>query len=101
MKQVMNDEELASAAIQVFLADIPGETMQLKDCAAAGDARHVERQAHKIKGACGTVGGAVLCALAGAMEQAAKTGDFAAMSARLAELDVQFAALKEAMTNET
>ncbi|MFN0130668.1 MAG: response regulator [Verrucomicrobiales bacterium] len=101
MNQVMNDEELARAAIGVFLADMPREIRQLKDYAAAGDAHRVEQQAHKIKGGCGTVGGAVLCALAGAMEQAARTGDLAVISARLAELDTQFAALKEAMTNES
>lgn len=47
----------------------------------------VEQQAHKINGACGTVGAGVLCALAEAMEQAGKNGDLAMLSARLTELD--------------
>ena len=97
MNQVMHDEELARAAIEVFLVDMPGEIMQLKNYAAAGDAPHVEQQAHKIKGACSAVGGTVLRALAEAMEQAGRAGDLGMIAARFAELDAQFAALKEAM----
>ncbi len=100
MNQVMNDEELARTVTGVFLGDMPGEIRHLKNSAAAGDVRHVELQAHKIKGACGTVGGAALCALAAALEQAGRTGDLATISARLAELDLQFTALKEALTDD-
>jgi len=69
----------------------------LKNHLAAGDVRLVEQQAHKIKGACATVGGEALRAVAWAMEQAGKSGDLDAARARVTDLDEQFNALKEAM----
>ena len=60
---------------------------------AAGDARLVEEQAHKIKGASATVGAEALRAVAWAMEQAGKTGDLEAARARVTDLDEQFKAL--------
>ena len=100
MHRVMNDEELARVVIAGFLGDLPGQIKQLKSYAAAGDARRVEEQAHKIKGASATVGGEALRALAAAMEEAGRAGDLAIISARVTELDTRFAALKEAMKNE-
>jgi HPt (histidine-containing phosphotransfer) domain-containing protein len=101
LHRVMNDEELAREVIEGFLGDLPGQILLLKNSAAAGDARHVEQQAHKIRGASATVGGAALSALAATLEQAARTGDLGIISTRLAELDKQFEALKAAMNPET
>ena len=100
MNRMMNDEDMARMVIDGFLEDMPVQIKQLKGYAAAGDAQHVERQAHKIKGASATVGGEALSALAAALERAGKKGDVALISVRAAELDVQFAALKEAMQTE-
>jgi CheY-like chemotaxis protein len=96
-KRMMGDEELAQVIIAGFLGDLPGQINQLKSYAQAGDARQVEQQAHKIKGASATVGGEALRAVAAAMEQAGKDGDLATIAARAEELDPQFAALKAAM----
>ena len=98
MNRVMNDVEIARAVIAGFLEDIPGQIEELKGYAAAGEAQHVEQQAHKIKGASATVGGEALSAVAAALEQAGETGKLAIISARMPELDAQFAALKEAMS---
>ena len=46
------------------------------------------------------MGGSALAALAGVLEQAGKDGDLAAITARLPEVDAQFAALREALQNE-
>jgi CheY-like chemotaxis protein/HPt (histidine-containing phosphotransfer) domain-containing protein len=100
MNRVMNDVETARVVIAGFLGDIPGQIDQLKGYAAAGDAQHVEQQAHRIKGASATVGGEALSALAAALEQAGETGNLAIISARMPELDAQFAALKKAMSHE-
>ena len=100
MNRVMDDEELARAVIEGFLGDLPGQIKRLKSYAAAGEAHHVGQQAHKIRGASATVGGEALRALAAEMEQAGQAGDLAIISARMTELDTQFAALKEAMNNE-
>ena len=97
LDRVMDDEEIARVVIAGFLGDIPGQIEQLKGYAAAGDTQQVEQQAHRIKGAAATVGGEALSALAAALEQAGSAGDVALISARAAELDAQFGALKGAM----
>ena len=97
LDRVMNDEELARVVIEGFLDDLPGQIQQLKDSVMAGDARQVEQQAHKIKGAAATAGGEALRAVALAVEQAGKAGDIATASARVAGLDAHIGALTEAM----
>jgi HPt (histidine-containing phosphotransfer) domain-containing protein len=101
MVRLQDNEKLARRVIDGFLGDLPVQLAQLKAHAAAGDAHLVQQQAHKIKGACATVGGDALCALAAALEQAGQDGDLAGISARMPEIDAQFAALKEAMNQET
>ena len=99
MKRVMNDEELARVVLEAFLGDMPGQIMKLKSCAMAGKIDCVEQQAHKIKGACGSVGAEALRALTETIEQAGKTGNLAVVSARITELDEQFSTVDEAIKN--
>ena len=100
LRRLMDDKELAREVLDGFLGDIPGQILLLKKHAAEGDARSVELQAHKIKGACATVGANVLRDLVTRMERAAKARDMAFISARAAELDTQFLALKEEISND-
>ena len=100
MNRVMDDEDLAREVATGFLNDLPGQIQQLKDLVTTGETYRAGEQAHKIKGACATVGGAALSALAATLERAGKAGDLATIIARLPEVDAQFATLKEAMTNE-
>ncbi len=99
MNRMMDDKDLARRVLDGFLGEMPHEITQLKNHLAAGDARLVEKQAHKIKGASATVGAEALRAVAWAMEQAGKAGDLDAARARVADLDEQFNALKEALEN--
>ena len=100
MNRVMDDGDLAREVATGFLNDLPGQIQQLKDLVTTGETYRAGEQAHKIKGACATVGGAALSALAATLERAGKAGDLATIIARLPEVDAQFATLKEAMTNE-
>ena len=100
MNRVMDDTELARVVLNGFLGEMPDQIAQLKNHLAVGDAHLVEQQAHKIKGASGTVGGEALRAVAWAMEQAGKAGDLAAARARVSDLDTQFDALKTALEND-
>ena len=97
----VQDETLARLAITLFLKDLPDQIRQLKAFVVAGEAHQIEEQAHQIKGACATVGGEALHALAAVLEAAGKAGDLATITARLPEVDAQFAALKVAMQEET
>jgi CheY-like chemotaxis protein/HPt (histidine-containing phosphotransfer) domain-containing protein len=98
MNQVMNDEVMAWELIDIFIQDMPDRIVQLNRHVAAGEASQVQQQAHNIRGSSATVGAQALSVLAKAIEQAGKAGDMAFVSARLAELDAQFAALKKAVT---
>ena len=99
MSRMMDDKELAWGILDGFLGELPSQITLLKKHLAAGDARRVEEQAHKIKGASATVGGNALRAVAWAMEQAGKAGNLDAAKASITDLDAQFDALKEAMNN--
>ena len=100
LNRVMDDEEMAREVIAGFLEDLPRQIWQLKTFVAAGEAPNAGDQAHKIKGACATVGGAAMSALAATLEQAGKAGDLHTLSARLPEVDAQFKALQEAIEQE-
>ena len=97
MGRVMDDAAFARVVIAGFLEDLPVQIAQLKGQVAAGEARQVEHQAHKLKGACANVGGESLSAVAAAIEQAGKAGDLAMVSARMPQLEAQFEALMSAM----
>ncbi|MEI6034847.1 MAG: CHASE domain-containing protein [Verrucomicrobiae bacterium] len=101
MDRLGNDEDLARMVIERFLSEQPGQILLLKSFVAAGDARQVERQAHKIRGACATAGAAALCALAAELEQAGNAENLAGISARMPELDMQMEALQTAMNQES
>jgi HPt (histidine-containing phosphotransfer) domain-containing protein len=97
MARLMDDEDLARTVAEGFLGDIPRQIEVLKGYLVAGDAASAERQAHSIKGASANVGGQALRAVAFEMEKAGKAGDLESIRARMAELETQFAQLKEAM----
>jgi HPt (histidine-containing phosphotransfer) domain-containing protein len=98
MVRLMDDEDLARTVVGGFLEDIPKLIEALKGYLEAGDAPSAERQAHSIKGASANVGGERLRAVAFEMEKAGKTGDLESITARLPELENQFARLKESMS---
>ena len=98
LERLMGDEALVRLITTGFLKDIPGQIEVLRGYLETGDATGVRRQAHTIKGASANVSGQALGALAADMELAAHSGDLVAIKSRMAELQTQFARLKEAMT---
>jgi CheY-like chemotaxis protein/HPt (histidine-containing phosphotransfer) domain-containing protein len=97
MVRLMDDEDLARTVVGGFLEDIPKQIEELKGHLKAGDVPGAERQAYSIKGASANVGGEALREVAFEMEKAAKAGDLESITARLPELETQFAQLKAAM----
>ena len=98
LNRLMHDENLARRVIEVFLDDTPGQIDKLQRYLDAADIPGAERQAHLLKGSAANVGGEALSALAFEMERAGKAGDLAFIAARMNNLDRQFLALKQAMT---
>jgi CheY-like chemotaxis protein/HPt (histidine-containing phosphotransfer) domain-containing protein len=98
MARLMGDEDLARRVVAVFLEDIPRQIEVLKGYREAGDVASAELQAHSIKGASGNVGGEALRAVAFELEKAAKASNLESITARLPELEIQFARLKESLS---
>jgi HPt (histidine-containing phosphotransfer) domain-containing protein len=98
MRRLMGDEAAVKVIISGFLVDIPKRIENLKSSLSAGDARMVERELHTIKGASSNVGADALHAISEELDQLAKSGDLAGISARLPELESSFASLKRLMT---
>jgi light-regulated signal transduction histidine kinase (bacteriophytochrome)/CheY-like chemotaxis protein/HPt (histidine-containing phosphotransfer) domain-containing protein len=91
------DNELAAIVIAVFLEDIPAQIQTLKDFVKSGDTASSARQAHSIRGASANVGGDRLRNVASVMEKAADVGDLHAVAARMADLELEFDRLRDAM----
>ena len=100
MARLTDDEDLARTVAECFLEDIPRQIEALRGCLEAGDVPGAECLAHSIKGASANVGGERLQEVAFEMEKAGKAGALDVVKARMADLDMQFDALKEAMTKE-
>jgi CheY-like chemotaxis protein/HPt (histidine-containing phosphotransfer) domain-containing protein len=92
--RLMDDDDLGRLLAEGFLEDIPKRIVALKTALAAGATANAEREAHTIKGASAAVSGQALRAAAAGMEQSAREGDLAAVTARLPGLDAQFARLQ-------
>ncbi len=97
MSRMMDDKELARMVIEGFLEDLPVQIQALQGEVRSRAIGGVQQLAHKIKGASGAVGGEALRAVASAMEQAAKAGDWTRVLARMLELEDQFAGLKRVL----
>jgi len=94
---MMGDEEFARKVATRFLQDLPELITELKQRVAQADLPSVCKQAHKIKGSAGNVGGEALKAVALEMEKAGKAGDLTGVTSRIPELELQTARLKEAL----
>jgi PAS domain S-box-containing protein len=99
MVRLMDDHDLARVLAAGFVDDLPKCIAALKGDLAAGVVANVERHAHTIKGAASAISGQTLCAVAAEMEQAARAGDLATVTARLPELEAQFARLQTALND--
>ena len=97
MRRLMEDENLAQIVIRGFVEDIPQQIQKLKDFLETGDLVGAERQAHTIKGASANISGDALQMLALDVENAGRSGDMAAMKARVPDLEAQFDRLKETL----
>jgi|GEM_PF-147288 len=97
MGRMMQDVALARTVVKGFLEDVPRQIEALRVHLAGRNASSAVAQAHTLKGAAATMGGERLQAVAGKMELAGQTDELEVIEARLPELEMEFARLKEAM----
>jgi len=98
--RLMDDEDMARMLVEDYLDDIPRQIEALRGYLDAGDVPGAGRQAHTIRGVSANAGAERLRAVAFEMEKAAEAGDVDTVKARMADLERQFEALKDAMQKD-
>ena len=96
LARVMGDEALGREVIAQFLQDVPSQIAALRVAVEEGDAHLLAQQAHRLKGAAGTIGGMALYQIAAAIEQAGRAGDLARPRELLPELEGALTAFEAA-----
>jgi HPt (histidine-containing phosphotransfer) domain-containing protein len=97
LSRLEGDDGLAQIVFEVFLEDIPGQIQALKDLVKSGDAPGSARLAHSIRVASANVGGECLRYLAFEMEKSADAGNLQLVAGNMADLELQFRRLQDAM----
>ena len=100
LERLMDDQDLADAVIEAFLADTPHQLEALRSLTGLKDLQGAQTRAHTIKGASSSIGGEELRALALEMEMACQQGNLEFVAAHLDELELRFVRLKGALTNK-
>jgi HPt (histidine-containing phosphotransfer) domain-containing protein len=97
----MGDTALCRVILQRFLADLPMQLGILKQRAVAGDWECVAQQAHRIKGAAATISASALSRAAASVERAVSAAECERLSVLLAELDQEFARVKQVIATSS
>ena len=87
MEHAGGDEELLKELLAAFLSEYPPLMDQIRDAIAQGDARRLERAAHTLKGAAGTVAASAAFDAAQRLEIMGRTGDLAGATLVCTELE--------------
>jgi len=99
MDRLLNDDTLARAVVDGFIADVPQQLAALHAACMATDRDEAGRLAHALKGAAANVGGERLRQASAEAEAAAVRGDLTRVAATVDTLSREFEALADAMRN--
>jgi HPt (histidine-containing phosphotransfer) domain-containing protein len=91
-------EAAVDQILDTFLDSTPQRIAAITGALASGNATDIERAAHALKSAAGTIGAKSLAALLQQIEAAGKTGDVAAARAQQNRLEAENAAVIEQLT---
>jgi PAS domain S-box-containing protein len=93
LKRTRGKRALMKQLAELFLQDLPAVLAQLQGAIAAGDARAVERSAHRLRGAAFTVSAEPLAAAAHGLELMGRNGQLAGVHGAAGELQQRAAEL--------
>ncbi len=96
-KRMLGDPQFMTLVAKRFRADLPRLLSLLRQAIMDGNTRQAEFQAHAIKGAAGTAGGARLQAIAAEMEQMAIQGGISQVRDSLPRLELEAERLLKAL----
>ncbi len=95
-----DDRAFVDELIDTFLDDAAQQIEALHAAGAAGDVAAIVRPAHSLKSNSMNVGATVLADLTRALETDARGGQVTDMEARIAAVDAEFAAVRDALLAE-
>jgi len=96
-RRLMGDEQIIVTVLNAFLEDMPMQITAIQESVERGLAEKVCAQAHKIKGAAGSIGSPVFQETAHIMETAGIAGDTETFRKQMPVLEKQFDLLKQAI----
>ncbi len=99
LETVDGDKELFRSVAEAFLDECPVLIQQLRRAIATGDARTVERHAHKLKGSANAVGGLTAASLAEKMELSARQRNLGSAEEDWQNLKMEIESLCDELTN--
>jgi two-component system, sensor histidine kinase and response regulator len=86
--------------VGLFLKEVPATLGVLREAAEEGDARRVERTAHMLRGSSAHMGAKGMEALCAELENAGRSGELAAATARITRLEVEFGRVSAVLEGE-
>ncbi len=94
LAHVEGDKELLMEMVELFLQDSPRLIGAIREAAARGDAKSLERSAHTLKGSVSNFCASAAAAAALRLEQMGREGDLAQAAEGCAALEKEIARLK-------
>jgi HPt (histidine-containing phosphotransfer) domain-containing protein len=85
------EPDVLAEVLNLFLQEVPRRIERLRAGWTAGDAAEVYKAAHSLKGGAGNVGAMALHAVCRQIDEAARTGDLAAVAPLIDVLDREYA----------
>ncbi len=96
LERVEGDLELLTDLIQVFLDDLPPHVTALRKAVEGQDARGIEQEAHRLKGAASSLGANSVAASAARLEQSGRERNSAAAQSEWVQLEAELVRLQSA-----
>lgn len=96
LERVEGDLELLADLIQVFLQDLPQQVAALRKAVEDQDAKGIQQEAHRLKGAAASLDATAVSACAARLEQSGRDANCAVARAEWAQLEVELARLESA-----
>ena len=94
------DQGFVDDLIDTFIEDATAQIDALRAAAGGDDAEAIVRPAHSLKSNAANVGATDLESLARGLEADGRTGDVADMDARVASVEAEFTAVRDALLAE-
>jgi len=95
LNRLGGDHEAAREMVDLFFAEIPALTANLRSAALDKEWELLAKHSHSLKGACATFGAVALAALAAEIEQAAKGHHNARLQTLLSQMEFDLSELKQ------